>query len=136
MPTSLFFPAAIEIDGSPLTDQGRAPISVTREERSTIVELASGGRKRYIKAVKHKFDMSWVWLPDTSDGTIDGGLGRQKLQQLVGESISTHTLRMYDRNAGWQEYSVFVESYIEVLKRRDATTGTHFWDVTASFLEV
>jgi len=135
MSTTLFFPAAIEIDSHPVTDQGRSPITVTRDERSVIVELANGDRKRYIKAVKHQFAMSWTWLPDKSIETIDGGIARQEIQNLVGTSGEVHTLRFYDRNAGWMEYLVFVNTYSEILLRRDAASGTHFWEVTIELEE-
>lgn len=135
MPTALFFPAAIEVDSFSLTDQGRSPITMTRDERSVVVELANGTRKRYIKAIKHTFSMSWTWLPDSGDDTIDGGIARQKMWQLLGESEDIHTVRFYDRNAGWQEYYCFVNSYVEVLMRRDPASGTHFWEVTLELEE-
>jgi hypothetical protein len=132
---SLFFPAAIWIDNNALTDQGRAPVAVGRDERSVINELATGKRKRYVKAIKHTFSMSWEWLPDDEFDTIDGGWARKKMREFIGDSPYTHTLRFYDRNAGWKEYTVFVNSYSEELVRRDPHTGTHFWSVSIEFEE-
>jgi hypothetical protein len=132
---ALFFPAAIWIDGNPLTDQGREPVSINRDERMVALELASGKRKRYVKAVKNTFGMNWDWLPDDEFDTIDGGWARQKMKQFIGESPDVHTLRFYDRNAGWQEYVVFTNGYSEELIRRDPHTGTHFWKVSIDFEE-
>ena len=133
--STLFFPAAIEIDGLPLTDQGRGPVDKSREEKSIPVELADGSTKKYIKAIKHNFSMSWSWLPDDNDQTIDGGMARKKMTQIIGESEETHLLRFYDRNGGYVEYTVWVDSYSETLTRRDAVSGLHFWDVSVGFKE-
>lgn len=133
--STLFFPAGIWLDNEALTDQGRSPIVVGRDERSVGLELASGKRKRYIKAIKHKFGMSWSWLPDSQYDTIDGGLARTKIKELIGESRTTHTLRFFDRNGGHEEFTVFVNSYQETLVRRDPHSGTHFWEVTIELEE-
>lgn len=135
MTTALFFPAAIWLDNNALTDQGRMPVDVSREERSTEVQLANGKKMKYVMAVKHTFSMSWSWLPDSEYDTIDGGHARQKISDLLGDSSTTHTLRFYDRNGDWKEYTVFVNSYSESLTRRDPHTGTHFWEVSIEFGE-
>ena len=135
MPTTLFFPAAIEIDNIPLTDQGRSPVEVQREERSVVNELANGTRMKYVKKIAKTFSMSWTWLPDSDDATIDGGMGRQSLAEYLGESGDTHLLKFYDRNGGYQEYTVFVSDYSESLIRRNPHDGTHFWEVSLGFEE-
>lgn len=135
MPTTLFFPAAIEIDNEPLTDQGRSPVSVARDERSVINELANGTRKKYVKKVAKTFSMSWSWLPDSSDATIDGGMGRTALNETFATSGDTHLLKFYDRNGGWEEFTVFVSSYSEELIRRNPHDGTHFWEISLEFEE-
>lgn len=132
---ALFFPAAVWLDNKALTDQGRSPVNKQREERSVVIELANGKRKRYIKAIKHKFGMSWSWLVDKEYDTIDGGLARQGMAQLIGESTEPHLLRFYDRNGGWEEYTVFVNSYSETLTKRDPMSGTHFWEVSIELEE-
>ena len=129
MSNTLFFPAAIWWDNYPLTDQGREPVQVQRDERSVGIELASGKRKRYIKAIKKKFSLSWSWLPDEASDTIDGGYARRDIQNLIGETGDTHTITYWDRNGGHTNYTCFVNSYQETLIRRDPTTGIHFWQV-------
>lgn len=129
MSNTLFFPAAIWIDNYALTDQGRAPVQIQRDERSVTIELSSGKRKRYIKAIKHKFTLSWVWLPDSESDTIDGGWARTKLAANIRESSDTHVMRLWDRSGGNDEFTVFVNSYQETLIRRDPATGVHFWEV-------
>jgi len=131
----LFFPAAIWVDNQPLTDQGRAPVEVSRDERSDIVELATGKRKKYIKAIKHTFRTSWSWLVDEDSDTIDGGYARKSIKDNFGYSGDVHTLRFFDANGEWTEYTVFVSGYNETLIRRDPNSGRHFWEVSIDFEE-
>jgi hypothetical protein len=132
---NLFFPAAVWIDNVPLTDQGRAPIQVARDERYVELELADGTRKRYVKAVKRTFSIEWLWLPDHDHDTIDGNAARQKIVEMIGDSGDVHTLRFYERNGEWKEYLVFCAGYTETLTRRDPSTGSFFWDIQIEFME-
>ena len=134
MNTTLFFPAAIWVDNVPLTDQGREPVQMSRDERSVVNELASGKRMKYVKAIKHTFSLRWNFLPDEASDTIDGG-GAHDTMSVLGESGDVHTLRFYNRNGSWNEYTVFVSSYDETLVRRDSVSGGHFWEVSMNFEE-
>lgn len=133
--STLFYPAAIWIDNIQLTDQGREPVSRDRDERSVVVELANGTRKRYIKAVKHTFSMNWNYLPDDSTCTIDGYAARDTMVELLGDSESAHTLRFFYKNGDYEEFTVFVSSYSESLIRRDAVSGVFIWTVSLGLEE-
>jgi hypothetical protein len=132
---TLFYPAAIWIDNVQLTDQGRAPIERSRDERSVSNELANGTRKRYVKAVKHNFSTSWVYLPDDSTCTIDGYAARDELVELIGDSSSQHILRFFYKSGEYEEFIVFVSSYSEKLIKRDPTSGIFIWEVSIGFEE-
>lgn len=132
---TLFYPAAIWIDNVQLTDQGRAAVKRDRDERSTSVELANGTRKRYVKAVKHKFSTSWSYLPDDSTCTIDGYAARSELVNLIGDSSSSHLLRFFYKNGKYEEFTVFVSSYNEELIKRDPRSGVFIWSVSLEFEE-
>jgi hypothetical protein len=132
---TLFYPAAIWVDNMQLTDQGRSPIVVNREERSTTVDLANGTKKKYIRSIKHKFATSWKYLPDDSTCTIDGYAARVEMYNLLGESKDSHTLRFFHRNGEYNEYTVFVDAYSETLTRRDPNTGIFIWELSLSFEE-
>lgn len=132
---TLFYPAAIWIDNVQLTDQGRAPVDRSRDERSVSVELANGTRKRYLKAVKHTFSTSWNYLPDDSICTIDGYAARNTMVKLLGESTDSHTLRFFYQNGKYEEYTVFLTDYKESLIKRDPVSGVFIWTVSMSFEE-
>jgi len=137
MAYALFFPAAVWLDNVPLTDQGRSPISINRNERSILVELANGDQRKYVKAVKNTFETSWQWLPDEDYQTLDGGAGRKTLRTLIGEDDGdSHSLRFFDRNGGSKDYTVFVGDFNENLIKRDPSTGIFMWQISVSFTEL
>lgn len=132
---TLFYPAAIWIDNVQLTDQGRTPVTRSRDERSTSVELANGTRKRYIKAVKHTFSTSWSYLPDDTTCTIDGYAARTEMVDLFGDANQSHLLRFFYENGKYEEFTVFVTSYSEELVKRDPVSGVFIWSVSVEFEE-
>lgn len=131
----LFYPTLLKIDDERLTDQGRSPLSISREERSVINELASGLRKKYVKGVKHTFSFGWTLLPSASEQTIDGGLGRNILSQKFGFEGGLHILVVEDDALGFQEFNVFIDSYSEELVRRDPASGIFLWNVSMELSE-
>lgn len=131
---ALFYPAAIKVDAIDLTDQGRSPVEVVRDERSVVIELASGKKKKYIKGIKHTFSMQWTWLPSEDANTIDGYAGRDTLVANFAESGNTHTLIFRDEIGGSDTYTVFVSDYSERLVRR-SPNEEFFWEVSISFEE-
>ena len=131
----LFFPAAIWIDNTPLTDQGRGPIRRDRDERSTSIELANGTRRRYIKSIKHKFSTSWTYLTDDSTCNIDGNAARDEMLNVFGDQSGTHTLRFFYKNGKYEEFTVFVSSFSESLVRRDPQSGVFIWELSVEFEE-
>lgn len=134
--SGLFFPAAVWLDAVPLTDQGRSPVSVSREEKFSENELANSSKRRYFRGVKHTWSWDWSFLPDNDEQTIDGYAARTSIQELIGERGSDHVLKFYDTTWSYKEYDVFLESYQETLIRRDSVDNTFFWEVSISFTEI
>jgi len=132
---ALFYPAAVKLDAIDLSDQGRSPVSRVREERSVIVELANGNRKKYIKGVKNQFSFGWTWLPSEDVSTLDGYAGRDTLVSNFASSGNTHTLLFRDETGGSDSYTVFVTGYEEQLIRRSSSDSEFFWEITMSFEE-
>lgn len=127
-------PAAIKIDSTWLTDQGRQPVEAAREGRFIEIELASGRIKKYWQGnTKRTFSITWEWLPSTDVNNIDGYAGRDTMRGLLKDSQTTHTLTFNDKDGGNETYTVWVEEYTEALKRR--SSEEFFWDVTVSFKE-
>jgi hypothetical protein len=134
--TGLYYPAAVWLDSIPLTDQGRAPVSVNREEKFAESELANSSKRRYFKGVKNTWSLSWTYLPDEDEQTIDGCAARKTLIELLGNRGKDHVLRFYNKAWDYEEYPVFCENYSETLIRRDSSSGIFFWEVQTSFCEI
>jgi len=132
----LGFEPGVKIDGGNLwlTDQGRGPVEVAREGRFVEHELASGRIKRQWQgSSKSTFSISWDWLPSNDASTVDGYAARDRIRALLKDSQATHTLTFDDEDGDEETYTVWVEEYIETLKRR--TPEDFFWEVTVSFKE-
>lgn len=127
------FNALITLDGIRLTDQGRTPLEVSRDERSIEVELANGDLKKYVKGVKKTFSMTWAWLPDSDDDTIDGHAARHTIASNFASSGNSHELMLEAEDGFVEMYIVYISSYSETLKRR--TPNGAFWDVSLELKE-
>jgi hypothetical protein len=134
--TGLYYPAAVWLDSIPLTDQGRSPVAVTREEKYSENELSSARKVRYFQAVKHKWSWSWTYLPDEDNQTLDGAAARETIIELLGNRGSDHVLKFYNKADDYEEYPVFCDSYNETLIRRDPSSGIFFWEVGIEFCEI
>jgi hypothetical protein len=121
----------LTLGGSTLTNHGRT-FEEKIDERSTIVELASGRLRKYVKYVGHEWTLSWTWLPnDTS--TTDGNGGRDVIKALYdGEEKA---LVVYDLNGGTDTYTVFITDYNEKLLRRDYNGTRSYWEVSLTLKE-
>lgn len=129
----MLFQAGISVDGTNLTDQGRGPISADRDERSVIVELANGTRKKYIKKVARTYSLSWENLASSSDNTIDGNVGRDWLFDNLSQEGSTHTVIFRHQSGASETITAFVTSYSEQLTMR--RQEDFFWSVSITLEE-
>lgn len=123
----------------PLTDQGRT-FSMSRDERSVPVSLASGLTKKYFMAVKYSFSLSWTFLPSSPQQTFDGKYARDKIKELADFTADTLTLTLQRTSAGSPvgnvtSYNVWVENYSEDIVRRDYVTNTIWYEIKLDLKE-
>lgn len=112
MPMSFIYPNLVSLGGQELTDEGRKPLSETRDERSVVVELASGRKRKFIKGVLRSWDIEWENVPMHSGLTVDGHGGRNEIRSLA-QSGSPLTFEYKDGHNALETYTVFVEDYNE-----------------------
>lgn len=132
------------LDGKPLTihnrklDMGVDPIfteTVNWNNRKT----------RYYKsnsrAGRRTFNMSWSWLPNSINYTVDGNSGRDFIKK-VAEDPRHHVLKIINMDEtgttpySETSYNVLVKDYNETLIRRDIPNDVYFWDCSMSLEEV
>lgn len=117
MAQSFRFPNLVQIDSTDLTDESRS-FSEDREERSVVIELASGAKKKYVKGIFKTFQIDWDNVAMSSADTVDGFGGRNEIRALAPEGAVVSLVIQDGRNAE-ETYSCFVNSYSEeVLQRR------------------
>ncbi len=117
-----------------LTDDGRV-FQRSRDERASSIDLSNGKIKKYVKAEKNTFDISWMWLPGL-DLNSDGGIGRNTLFTLQSSIFQDFVFTVNDLDLGLQTYDVFITSYSEDLLRRDFILNTAFYDVKLQLRQV
>ena len=133
----------ISIDGNALTEQNRKYNSSIKQ---VYVENKNWNntKSRYYKRSddgKISFKLSWQWLPNDRDYTIDKGFARDYIKELAND-LDAHTLKIveYGENPGdifnEQEYTVFITNYSENLIRRDLVSGVYLWDCSMDLEQI
>jgi hypothetical protein len=122
-----------------LTDQGRT-FSMSRDERSVPVQLASGLIKKYFMAVKYSFSLEWSYLPGDSSQTYDKKYARNMIEELSRYTADTLTLTLQRTSGGvptgaQTSYTVWVENYSEDIIRRDYASNSIWYNVKLDLKE-
>ena len=132
------------IDEKPITshnrkfDSGLEPIftqNVNWNNRKT----------RYYKSTSRSgrrvFNLSWSWLPNSNEKTVDGKRGRDFIKEIASDP-SYHTFRIINLDESGLtpptevSYNVLVKDYNESLIRRDLSGDVFFWDCSLTLEEV
>lgn len=124
----------ISLGGVEFTDDGRT-YNETRDERAVEVELANGSLKKYVKAEKRIFEISWTHLPQTSAYTSDRKGARNELRPICYNGSTTTLVVRNVIGGGSESYVVFVNSYSEEVKLRDPRTGNILYEVKIELKE-
>lgn len=134
MPIVMRFPNLISLQGVELTDESRKPLREERDERSVMVDLASGKKKKFVKGVRRRWSIDWDNVSASSSTTIDGKGGRDEIRGIA-ESAGSMTFKIKDGRNPEEEYIVFIETYEEeLLMRREFEDGFRY-KVTLTLVE-
>lgn len=120
VPLSLAYPNLVTLNNVALTDESRGPVQVERDDRSVVVQLASGRERKFIKGgIKRRFQMDWELCPQDATFAIDGNGGRDEIKALIELTIVEFPLVLKYDNLMVETYTVYVDSYSEsVVNRR------------------
>jgi hypothetical protein len=118
MPLNMRFPNLVTLGGVELTDESRTPLQEERDERSIIVDLASGRKKKFVQGVRRRWTISWENVAANASETVDGKGGRDEMRSL-SEGAGFITFVLDDGRNTQETYTVMLENYSEeVLTRR------------------
>lgn len=111
-------PSAIEINGTPLTDHNRSGISIDTNRLVNDIRTQFGDLRRYYRADKKTFSVSWSMIPQDSEYTVDRNLGAEDMVALFESLTGVVDLTIYYDFGEEQKYNVVINTYSsELLKR-------------------
>ena len=100
---------------------------------------------RYYKSTsrgsRKVFNISWSYVPNSKNSTVDGNEGRDYLSSIA-QDPDYHVLKITNMDAVGvtpdteTSYNVLVKDYSETLIRRDLSSDTYYWDCTLTLEEV
>lgn len=124
----------VVLNGTEVTEHGRTMSSAMSTSASNI-ELLNGNKRRFIKNAKNNYTLSFSYLPDMSDKTIDGRVARDFLYSLAKTPSSATLSIILDPAEPAYNTVVYVESYSETLVRRDIPNQCAYYNVEISLKE-
>jgi hypothetical protein len=132
------------LDGKPLTIHNRK-LDMGVDQIFTETVNWNNRKTRYYKSTsragRRTFSMSWSWLPNSINYTVDGNSGRDFIKR-VAEDPRHHVLKIISMDEtgttpySETSYNVLVKDYSETLIRRDIPNDVYFWDCSMSLEEV
>jgi hypothetical protein len=127
-------PAAIEINRVFLTDHNRSELSIDNERLVNDVRTQFGELRRYYRADKKKFSVSWTMLTQDSESTVDGHLGAEDMIDFFESITGVADLTVYYDFGDEKEYKVLITSFSATLRKR--WNPYRFYDVSLEMEEV
>jgi len=128
------FPSLLVINGLEFTDDGRT-ITNNTEKKDVEVELANGSVKKYRKAIKRNYSVSYEWLPAANTATSDQKAGQAALS-FVYYTSDPNVVQIRTSDDDVVTMYAYMENYKEDLIRRDFITNTAFYNVSFDLREV
>lgn len=131
----LAMPNLLTLGGMNLTDEGREPLSIDIDERSTVVDLASGRKKKFIQRVCFSYDISWENVSYDKTTTIDGHAGFKEIFALVHSADPLYLHVEADGHTA-NNIEVFVSGFSSEITRRRACVEGNLYTINLSLEEV
>jgi len=118
----------VSINGTEITNHGRSA-SITEELNASDVETSSGRLRRFYQPNKKSLSLDFIYLPNTSEKTVDGRVGRNFLENLAVSSPRVLVSYKDEPTRANKQFYGFISSYSETIVRRDLLTQCTYYDV-------
>jgi hypothetical protein len=131
------------LDDKPLTNHNRSfdvSIAPSFIENKNWNNRKSRYYKRASESGRKTFSLSWKFLPNFMDKTVDTRHGRDYIAS-ISEDPDVHVLKVVNQDQNGvtpyteTSYNVFVRSYSETLIRRDLADGVYYFDCSLTLEE-
>lgn len=124
----------LTVDGTQITEHSRT-VNITQAPSSSEIMFLSGKTKRYFKDTKISIQLSFRFLPNSNERTVDGRGGRDFIKSLC-TSPGDLEVKIVRQPGGPEEvFSMFVNSYQETLVRREIQYQASYYDVNIDLVE-
>lgn len=127
-------PAAVEINQEFLTDHNRSALQISNERIVNDIRTQFGDLRRYYRADKKSFSLSWSMLPQTFEHTVDANLGAEDMIELFNSLTGAADLKVYFDFGEEQDYKVVITEFNYSLVKR--WNPYRFYDISVSMQEV
>lgn len=127
-------PAALELDGIFLTDHNRSEININNQRLVNDIRTQFGELRRYFKADKKNFTVTWTMIPQSFEYTVDANLGAEDMRDLFESKRGMVNLKIYFDFGDEQDYRVVITDFSFTLQKR--WDEYRFYDCTLSMEEV
>jgi len=124
----------LSINNTELTAHNRK-VSIAEQISANDIDLASGHRRRFYTKNKKQFNLTWSYLPNLANKTVDNRAARDFLFGIANTSNYVSISIQLDPNSSFEQYNCYVDSYSESLIRRDLSTGCVYYDVSMALTE-
>ena len=124
----------LSINQSEITDGGRT-YTMTRSNEVSDLETASGRIKRFYKNSKMIMNLSFFYLSQSSDKTVDGKQGRDYIYNLAMNNPNVFIEYKDQPDLPIKSFYGFISSYRETIIKRDLNTQCIYYNVEFSIEE-
>ncbi len=124
----------LSINNTELTAHNRK-VAITEQISANDIDLASGHRRRFYTKNKKQFSLTWSYLPNLVNKTVDNRAARDFLFGIANTSNYVSVSVQLEPSGSFQQYNCYVDSYSESLIRRDLSTGCVYYDVSMTLTE-
>jgi len=124
----------LTINNTEITAHNRK-LGIDEEISANDIDLASGHKRRFYTKNKKKFNLTWSYLPNLANKTVDNRAARDFLFSIANISNYVSFSIELEPAGGFVNYDCYLESYNESLLRRDLTTGCIYYDVSMTLTE-
>jgi len=134
----------LSIDNKVITNHNRiieSSIEPIYIENTNVKNTRSRYYKSTTRASRNVFVLSWQYLPNSKEQTVDNRLARDYIVSIARDP-DYHVLKITNMDSSGvtpdtqTSYNVLVTNYNETLVRRDISSNTYYWDCSITLSEV
>lgn len=127
-------PAAIELDGVFLTDHNRSELTINNERLANDIRTQFGDLRRYFRADKKNFTVSWSMIPQNFEYTVDANFGAEDMKDFFESKPGVLDMKIYFDFGDEQDYKVVITDFSFTLRNR--WDDYRFYDCSLTMEEV